>query len=462
MVYSYETAIPILDRAIKYRQNQTKYLINAGFSEEDALLYRQRYEVERKTKNSSKNGNNISASTNNTNTTPTTPVVDVKVEEDLVKGVATIKSNVTYNSSVVGNILTADDLLKLSGHHDDYNIVKKSLVINSNNNIGLNVTAVRKPSSLKALNKLILNDFNDIRQKSPSSFDIRTYSTTGSNNSCLLELSPFDLHLGKSCHINECGDSYDLAIAQVSIMKALQNLIKDGTKWNIDKVLLVIGQDFLHVDNSKNETTRGTLQDVDGKFRNIYTIGAFLLKEMVELCLQVGPVHVINVPGNHAEESDFSLGVALQYYYMDSKYVTVDNSIFPRKYYKYHNNLIGLSHGDKGKIDTLPGLMSRDRAKDWAECDHKYIHLGHLHHKKDFIMKGDEINGVRMTVLPSLSAADYWHNCNGYVAKRAAEGFVYDKQDGCISNLMYNFKHSDATDSDIQYYTELNKKLLNE
>ena len=52
-----------------------------------------------------------------------------------------------------------------------------------------------------------------------------------------------------------------------------------------------------------------------------------------------------------------------------------------RKYFKYHNNLIGTTHGDGAKENDLPLLMAHEAKEDWAVVNHRYFYTHHIHHK---------------------------------------------------------------------------------
>ena len=71
-----------------------------------------------------------------------------------------------------------------------------------------------------------------------------------------------------------------------------------------------------------------------------------------------------------------------------------------------------------------------------AESDHREWHLGDKHHKKDLLQRTEDVDGVTIRLLRSLSATDTWHFDKGYVGGvRSAEGFLWDKGDGLIAQF---------------------------
>jgi hypothetical protein len=113
-----------------------------------------------------------------------------------------------------------------------------------------------------------------------------------------------------------------------------------------------------------------------------------------------------------------------------------------RKYVEWGNCLLGLTHGNEEKHGDLRHIMSEEAREAWARTVFREWHLGHLHHKKETHFQPlSEINGVMVRILSSLSATDAWHYLKGYLPLRAAQAFLWDKQDGMIAQ----FNHTPKT-----------------
>jgi hypothetical protein len=180
-------------------------------------------------------------------------------------------------------------------------------------------------------------------------------------------------------------------------------------------------------------TTRGTPQDVDSRFQKSFVEGRRMLCRLIDRLLEVAPVHVPVVPGNHDELSAWHLGHALECYYHKTKYVTVDNAPTLRKYFEYGATMLMLTHGDKGKAANYPLLMATERPEMFGRTKFREAHIGHWHGTKL-----QEWNGVRCRTLSSLSGVDAWHAGQGFIGNlRSAEAFVWEKREGLVTTATF-------------------------
>ena len=262
-------------------------------------------------------------------------------------------------------------------------------------------------------------------------------ATKDNGGEILLEIAAFDLHFGKLGWDEECGENYDSKIAAKRFIAAIHGLVTKAQKQGkINKILFPVGNDFLHIDTGEVTTTLGTRQDADSRFSRIFREGRKLLVEAVEYLKTVAPVDIVVVVGNHDSNSMFHLGDALECWYHADPSVTVDNSPVLRKYYRYGNTVIGLTHSDKEKLKDLPMLGATERRQDWAECIFHEWHCGHRHGEACM-----EEKGVKVRTLASLSGSDFWHTAQGYVGNiKAAEGFLFHKDEGLHSHLYHYAK----------------------
>jgi len=258
----------------------------------------------------------------------------------------------------------------------------------------------------------------------------------------LFEISIADPHFGKlACGAETGGADYDVKITSGVYTKAMEGLIERAAGFPISRIAYVVGNDHFHVDSQANTTTAGTPQDVDSRFFKLFTAGRKAVADSVLRLLQIAPVDIIMVPGNHDRQTVFYLGEVLAATFAHTKHVTIDNSPRLRKYYHYGQNLIALTHGDKEKISTLPLLIATEQPEAWAKSKFREVHLGHLHQSRtrEFVTT-EEFNSVRVRHLPSISAADAWHAGQGYAGLRSATSLLWDKNDGMIAELHYNVK----------------------
>lgn len=168
-----------------------------------------------------------------------------------------------------------------------------------------------------------------------------------------------------------------------------------------------------------------------------------LFVQGINILLKFAPVDVVIVPGNHDQTRIFYAGEVVKTYYKDCKDVTIDNSPLLRKYYNFGKNLIGLTHGDKEKIQDLPALMlleARDLAKN---CDNFEFHLGHLHHERGFVKEYVDQQSVKVRYMPSISANSAYSKSKGYLSTRKSIAVLWDENNGVEADFYYYPKKED-------------------
>ena len=246
----------------------------------------------------------------------------------------------------------------------------------------------------------------------------------------MLEAGMYEPHFGKHAWEDETlEDNYDIKIAEKTYRAVIEDLLGKIESYGMgfESVLFPIGQDFFHIDNKDETTTRGTHVDTDGRWQKIYETGISCLVWAIESLRELAPVHVIYVPGNHDEMLAFFATLHVDAYFRETKSVIVDTSPTPRKYHRYGQNLIGFSHGQEGK--RIEKLMQVEAAEEWGETKYREFHLGHLHHEH---VKED--GGIIFRRISAITATDAWHSEKGYKgATRKAQAFVWDKDRGLVT-----------------------------
>jgi hypothetical protein len=250
----------------------------------------------------------------------------------------------------------------------------------------------------------------------------------------LLVIDPADVHIGKLASSFETGEDYNNQIAVQRIREGVAGIIQKTQGFNIDQILLIIGNDILHIDTPKRTTTSGTPQDTDGMWYDNFRIAKQIYVEIIETLIQIAPVHVQYDPSNHDYTNGFFLADTLTSWFSNCKSVSFNCSITHRKYFTYGTNLIGTTHGDGAKETDLPLLMAHE-SPDWSFSKHKYFYTHHIHHKRS-----RDYMGVCVESLRSPSGTDSWHARNGYQhAPKALEGFIHHKDNGQIARITHIF-----------------------
>lgn len=253
-----------------------------------------------------------------------------------------------------------------------------------------------------------------------------------------------DIHYGKLGWGQESGEDYDIKIARRDVLDATESLITQCKHYPIEKILFPVGNDYFNVDNKENTTAHGTQQSEDVRWKKTFKLGRQLMVSIIDYLMQIAPVDVYVIPGNHDEERAFYLGDSLECWYHNCPNVKVNNSPKTRKYYPFGKNLIGLTHGYYEKMEKLPSLMPIEVPQLWAESKFREFHIGDKHHKKerhDIITKPqtEEVDGVVVRILSALTASDNWHYQKGYIGSlRSGTGFVFHADKGLAATFHAN------------------------
>ena len=268
-----------------------------------------------------------------------------------------------------------------------------------------------------------------------------TYKINKKNNDgYLLEIGAYDLHLGK---LGVSGDDYSLDVARTRLHSAIDSLFYRARGFKIEEIVFVVGNDFLNIDKDKPfaSTTKGTPQSNSVSAYDAYRFGRKLLIECINTLSNKAPVQVIVIPGNHDEESMLHMGDALEALYENTEHINVDNSRPLMKGYKYGECLLIFDHGHRVRnYKNLASVISQRFRDVWSSVRHIEVHRGHLHSLKTNIMgQVEELNGIAVRHLGSMSATDQWHDDSGYISTmKRAHAFVWHKTSGMQCEYYYN------------------------
>ena len=328
---------------------------------------------------------------------------------------------------------------------DKYDIGTYEVTGFDNDRKPITITMFRTKAFLKRikpelnLNKIKQELIEDLRNLSPVVSKIKRQRPDDRKDLHLLEISAFDLHLGK---IGIKEDKYSLDIAQERLLSAIDHLLYRAQGYYIDKILFIVGHDLLNSDKDwpVPSTTRGTPQFNSDYHIDMYRAARKLMIKAIDILSEVADVHVMVIPGNHDRESVMHLGDTLELYYGNNENVKVDNNDCLMKALPYGNNLIISDHGDGPKTNDLPGIISQRFKNLWSDVDYVEVHRGHYHTNKATKLQAiEELNGITVRNLSSMSATDYWHDSKGFIGNiKKAQAFIYSRQNGLQGILNYN------------------------
>lgn len=283
-----------------------------------------------------------------------------------------------------------------------------------------------KPTTELTLSQI--NKFYDELIEKDNRPRINRYTTTTAatnSNKVMVEVPIVDLHFGKLSFSEDVYEPYNYNLAMDRFNYVIDDVIKNVTHLNIEKIIFPIGSDFFHIDNVNRTTTAGTQQDCDLSPQLIFKYGVECLIDGINKLSQLAPVEVFCVNGNHDFLTSYHAICSLWCYYHNNENVYVNRDTSPRKYIEYGNSLIGFAHGDKEK-KRIEGIMQVEAREAWGRTIYKEFHLGHLHSEQV-----QETNGIIIRNLSSVTGTDLWHHNSGYVgAIKKSQTFVWDKEYG--------------------------------
>ena len=286
---------------------------------------------------------------------------------------------------------------------------------------------------------------------------VKKYSRTTQHQEkqrvCVVSLA--DVHFLKLCDTAETNYSYNREIARKRCIEGINRLLSEINLKTVSRFLFVLGNDLLHVDNPRNSTTAGTVQNVDGTIFQGFIDAKLAMIDCINILKKHAQVDLIHCMSNHDWVTGWALSQTISEHFRNDDNVSFNNySISPRhrKYYKFGSNLLGFSHGDGAKEEKLYGLMVKDAREHISDSKHLYWFLHHVHHKvrnkrgpdSPYTIEKDHtgmtsINIGKPTIkeeemiveyVRTPSPPDGWHDRNGYNNQQAVECYIIDANEG--------------------------------
>lgn len=237
-----------------------------------------------------------------------------------------------------------------------------------------------------------------------------------------------DPHIGMLAWADECGESFDLKIAERELRECMRQLV-DRSPPATEAIITNLG-DFWHAESNEQRTPRGGNKlDVDSRTGKIGRVGLDLLRDLVDTALTKHlRVKVRSLRGNHDPTASVWIPLYLRAVYANEPRVTVECGDAPYQYDQFGDCLIGWCHGDGCKIEALPELMAADVPDLWGTTSFRDWHTGHVHHWAQ-----KEFRGCVVYTHRTLAGRDDWHTRSGYRAGRALKALTYHRDYGLDS-----------------------------
>jgi len=237
-----------------------------------------------------------------------------------------------------------------------------------------------------------------------------------------------DAHIGMKVTKERNKDAdWDLEIAERVTVGAIEKLIQASGGSDIG-LMLDLG-DFGHSDNLQNTTSSGqNHMDMDGDYGDSVAAQVRVYRRSIDLLLAAhNKVILMQVRGNHNSSTSRCMNVMLKAFYESEPRVEVMDNAHKFQHITYGSNLLVTHHGDRMKPQRAFEYVARSLSKEWGQCDHKHLLMGHIHHATSV-----EIASMLVESFQALPSGDAWHADSGYGAKRTMSAVVYDKEHGEI------------------------------
>ncbi len=239
-----------------------------------------------------------------------------------------------------------------------------------------------------------------------------------------------DYHLGMLAWGEECGEDWDLSIAEDTLLAWFGAAIVAAP----DSESCTFAQlgDFLHWDGLEALTPASKhVLDADTRFQKVVRSAIRVLRRIIRLLLtKHNQVHIIMADANHDPASGVWLREWLSHVYEDESRVTVDTS--PDTYYckEFGQTALMFHHGHKRNLQGLDSVLVGKFREVYGRTQYHYAHAGHLHHDRMI-----ESNLMHIEQHETLAPKDAYASRAGYLSKRSAKCITYHRTHGEVSRV---------------------------
>lgn len=255
-------------------------------------------------------------------------------------------------------------------------------------------------------------------------------------------LNMYDAHLDKIAIKSSTGVSSSFEDNIVLYEQMFNNLLTVVETKKPELIIFPQGNDLFHTNDYSGRTKKGTQMEYYCNPQEAYEEICMIVTKTLALCLDVAPVYVPFIKGNHDTDKVHTLGFWIGQVFKNSKHFTLDSTRKQRKYYQYGENLLGFAHGDKekNKIGQLPLLMAEEQKQAWSETNYRKFYCGDLHHGFEHqFLKGKDFVGCSVEFLRGVGTTDEYHVDNGWIGiPKTGYAHVWNFKGGNVSNYSEN------------------------
>lgn len=223
-----------------------------------------------------------------------------------------------------------------------------------------------------------------------------------------LEIDLPDLHIGLKSTKSDTLEDYDIAEARRRFLTAIADILDRCNGRKFSTIYLCPLGDLIHFDNANGTTTKGTLQNCDARFADVFNAAVDVVMEAIDMLCTIAPVELMYVAGNHDKVLGYAVIQCIKKAYRWCDNVTVNATPTSRKIIKRGNVLVGLVHGDMNKNNMAEWIQS-DFRKEFGDSKFCEIHSGHYHSQQTI-----EKSGLIIRSLPALCSSSPWEYDSGF------------------------------------------------
>ncbi|MCQ2087659.1 MAG: hypothetical protein MJZ37_06295 [Bacilli bacterium] len=245
----------------------------------------------------------------------------------------------------------------------------------------------------------------------------------------VLEIDIADLHCGLLAWRNETGSDYDLHLCAERFLAGIKDIVvRANSKLFKDIYFCCLG-DVIHIDNDMNTTTKGTIQQADGRIAKIFDFAFDTINTAIDMLRPLNAkIHYMYLCGNHDRNTGYYLAKCL---HLANPDVDFDIAPNPQKAIHFGNVLVGLTHGDMPTKNKGTWLM-HDYRKEFGESLFVEEHCGHIHTEESKMY-----NGIMVRSVMAQCGNSYWEHQQGYRSMRGIMCFVWNKEKGLRETWYY-------------------------
>lgn len=254
--------------------------------------------------------------------------------------------------------------------------------------------------------------------------EIKCKNNSKSEQSLIIPIG--DPHLGMLAWGKETGEDYDLQIGRDIHFNYIIDHI-DSAK-NPECIYILPLGDLLHSDSRLSKTEKsGHVLDTDTRYFKIVEVVENLLIDIITYAAQKSPRVIFSaVQGNHDWHGSMWISRLLRQAFKNTQHIEIDVRPQKQRYFEYHNNLFGITHGDtERKISNLAAIMSHDEREAWGRTQHHYWYTGHIHQQKIH-----EFPSCVVESFNTLAPKDSYASEYAYRSRRKLTSIILDRQAG--------------------------------